>query len=219
MNNLEKIIGHNFKDKNLLQMAFTHISYANENKIFSYERLEYLGDALLDFVVADYLYQNFNAMQAGELSKFRAKLVNSNILGDLVVSLGLDKFVLIGKSVQKISHSIYADIFESVLGAIYLDGGDYVKFVCDKLLINPQHCLQIIKEFEDYKTKLQEILQKTHTHYEYVVLNKNGADNNTTFEVALNVDGNQICVSTATSIKLAEQKCAKNALNMLSKKA
>ena len=122
MNNVEKIIGYNFKNKQLLSMALTHSSYAHEQSTESYERLEYLGDSLVNFIVAEYLFANFQ-VSAGELSKYRASLVSTESFAGIVKSMGLEKYILIGKSVQKISDSVLADIFESVLAAIYLDGG------------------------------------------------------------------------------------------------
>ena len=130
MNNIEKIIGYHFKDENLLNMALTHSSYAHEHNMPCYERLEYLGDALVNFIVGEYLYSNFD-LPAGQLTKYRACLVSTESFAKIIENLGLEQYILIGKSVQKISKSLLADIFESLLASIYLDGG---KENADKLL-------------------------------------------------------------------------------------
>ncbi len=217
-NKLYQIVGHTFSNRDLITEALTHLSYANEHNTTSYERLEYLGDALLDFVVAEYLYAHYD-VQAGELSKYRAKLVNAQILGGIVINSGLSKYVLTGKSVQKVSHNIYADVFESVLASIYLDGGDYRKFVNDMLLVNNEHVQSIIEEVVDYKTKFQEMMQSAHVEYHYQVVSKTGADNNTLFTVDLYVAGKVVASASARSIKLAEARCAQLALANISKKA
>ncbi len=218
MKKINQILNYTFKDENLLKTALTHSSYASDNKVMSYERLEYLGDALLNMVVAKFLYDNF-FVEAGDLSKYRAKLVNAEVLGDLVQDLGLDKFVLTGKSVKKVSHNIYADIYESVLAAIYLDGGDYAQFVHDTLLVSVDNVKQLIEMYVDHKTKLQETLQSLHISHEYKVKSQVGSGVDAQFEVELIVGGKIVSSFTASSIKLAEQNCARLALQILSKNA
>ena len=119
---IEKVIHYGFKNKDLLKMAFTHSSYANDNGESSNQRLEYLGDSVLNFIVADYLYNNYN-VEEGQMSKWRSKMVNSDNLSKIIDNLGLDKHLLLGKSFskQQISKSVKEDLFESLVGAIYTD--------------------------------------------------------------------------------------------------
>ena len=218
MKKINEIVGHNFSDSKLIDSALTHSSYASDNGVESYERLEYLGDAVLGEVVAKYLYDNFD-VQAGDLSKYRAKLVNAKILANIVINLGLDKYVKTGRSIHNISHNIYADVYESVLGAIYLDGGDYKQFVMNTLIVDKHNVESIIDSFTDYKTTLQELLAKTHTPFEYKVVSSGGDGECAHFDVALVVDGKQVALCTGKSIKGAEQNCAKIYINNITKNA
>ena len=119
---IEKIIHYSFKDKELLKTAFTHSSYANDVGVASNQRLEFLGDAVLNFAVADYLYNNYD-VEEGQMSKWRAKMVNSDNLSGIIETLKLDEYLLLGKSFsrQEKSKSIKEDLFESLVGAIYTD--------------------------------------------------------------------------------------------------
>ena len=156
---IERIIHYGFKNKDLLTTAFTHQSYANEKNIKSNQRLEYLGDSILNFVVADYLYNNFDVEEV-KMSKWRAKMVNSDNLSKIIESLGLDRFILLGKSFgdAEPSKSIKEDLFESLVGAIYTDSSlekakrFIFRFIDIKKLIK--------KRDKDYKTLLQEEVQK-----------------------------------------------------------
>ena len=125
MNNLEGLQGllnYKFNDENLLKQALTHLSYANENSIESYERLEFLGDAVIELIVSDYIYRTLD-FGAGDSTKLRSSLVSTEYLCNLVLELGLDKFVYKSKSLQQLSKKNIADIFESIVGAVYIDGG------------------------------------------------------------------------------------------------
>ena len=127
---LEKRIGYEFKDIRLLITALTHTSFANElkvNKTESYERLEFLGDAILEYIVSDYLFRKMREYEEGKLTKLRASLVCEFTLSQISESLGYGKFVLLSKGEAQTGgrtrKSILCDLFESVLGAMYLDGG------------------------------------------------------------------------------------------------
>ncbi len=162
MNNkkLETIIGYEYKDKNLLKTALTHSSFANEHECESYERLEYLGDSLVNFIVGEYLFTNFN-VGAGDLSKFRAKLVSTDKLSDVISKLNIKFFIVMGNSMKEPSNNVLADIYESILASIYLDSNmtECKKFVNRTLLESKDNVEKIIYNETDYKTHLQEFVQ------------------------------------------------------------
>ena len=218
MNNVEKIIGYNFKNKQLLSMALTHSSYAHEHSTESYERLEYLGDSLVNFIVAEYLFANFQ-VSAGELSKYRASLVSTESFAGVVKSIGLEKYILIGKSVQKISDSVLADIFESVLAAIYLDGGrdNVYDFVLKFLLKNKSNVQKIVSSHIDYRTTLQEKLQSyiPQKTMEWVLEKEEKVGNEKHFTISLLIDGKKYATATCDTHKKCEQECSKIALKKL----
>ena len=156
---IEKIIKVSFKNKKLLFTAFTHSSYANENKIESNERLEFLGDSVLQYTVTMKLYNDYSLAE-GELTKFRQKLVSEEPLAFIIEELGLDKYILKGKGEARNkfdSKSIKADLFESIVGAICLDQG--VEIASEFVLKNLESVFKICEknqDFDDPKTKLQE---------------------------------------------------------------
>lgn len=216
MNNLQQLIGYNYKDKSILKVALTHTSFAHENNCESYERLEYIGDALADFIVGEYLYKNFD-LDAGELSKYRAKLVSTNTFASVIAQNHIDKYILTGKSMKKVSDSVKADIFESILASIYFDGGmeNAKEYVNRMLLKSKEYVLTFVKEHIDYKTTLQEKLQSyspQKTMY-FEVVSQAGKDDNKTFTVALFVDDVKVASSSGKSHKMCEQECAKIALS------
>ena len=218
MNNIEKIIGYHFKDENLLNMALTHSSYAHEHNMPCYERLEYLGDALVNFIVGEYLYSNFD-LPAGQLTKYRACLVSTESFAKIIENLGLEQYILIGKSVQKISKSLLADIFESLLASIYLDGGkeNADKFVQTKLLKSKENVLNIINLNMDYRTLLQEKLQAATPQktMRWVLEKEEKVVNRKMFTISLYIDGEKIATSTQDTHKKCQQFCSKIVLEKL----
>ncbi len=159
---IEKIIHYGFKNKDILKTAFTHSSYANQHNVESYERYEYLGDSILNFVIADSLFKSYENEQEGTLTKWRAKLVNSDNLSYIIKELDLEKFVLIGDSAKKqdFTKSMREDLFESIVGAIYLDSSlekarRFILRFIDTTNMNK-------KKDIDYKSLLQERIQSTH---------------------------------------------------------
>ena len=216
VNNLEKIIGYSFKDKDLLSTALTHSSFANENKTQSYERLEFLGDSLLEYIVSDYIYKNFPNEREGSLTQIRAKLVQEKTLADLVQSMEINKFIKIGKSLRnEIKQSILCDIYESLLGAIYLDSNlqTAYDFVLTTLVKNKENVALFENVIMDYKSQLQELCQSKNLKIEYKSRQVDGE-----FEVKLFINDVLKNVSRAKSIKQAEQSCAKNIYIEMSKK-
>ena len=217
----EALIGYRFRDRTLLETALTHSSYANEKKCRSYERLEFLGDSVLGFLTAEYLFSHFPPLPEGELTKTRASLVCERSL------CGFSKELQIG-SFLRLSHgemnsggrerpSILADVFESTVAAIYRDSGsleEAKKFVLR--FIAPAAKSQNTKPFKDYKTNLQEIIQQNpEEHLEYVVTGESGPDHNKHFVVEVHLNSNVIGKGGGRSKKEAEQQAAREALELM----
>ena len=199
----------------LYEKAFTHTSYANENNVESYERLEYLGDAVLELIMSEYLYKNTEC-EEGEMTKLRAHYVCENALYEYSIRLGLNEELLLGhgeeESGGKFRKAIVADIFEAFLGAMYLDKGlDFAKNYIYKYII-PLIESKEIDFFDDYKSVLQELVQTDKRSLEYTVVNEEGPSHNKTFTVEVKVDGILYGKGTAHSKKEAEQEAAKDAL-------
>ena len=212
---LEVNIGYNFKDKSLLTTAITHSSFDGNN---NYENLEFLGDSILGFVVAKYLYNNFDVKE-GDLSKTRAKIVNAKELCKVANSLNLSQFVRLGNAYKnmQISYNILADMVEAIIAGIYIDAGMEMaeKFVMDKVVISYENITNIIHANIDYKTMYQEKCQVGgNVHIEYVVLDAVGKSNDMTFTIELRVNGESISQGVGKSKREAEQLAAKKALNM-----
>ena len=218
MNKVEEIIKYRFKDQDLLKKALTHSSYAYENSTTSYERLEYLGDALVNFIVGEYLFKNFE-VPAGELSKLRARLVSTETFAGIIEEMNLKQYILIGKSVQKISNSVLADIFESLLASIYLDGGKEKadKFVYNFLLKDKEFVGNLIDLHFDYRTTLQERLQAYNPQksMSWNLEKEEKVDNKKIFTISLYIDGEKYATSTNDTHKKCEQECSKIALAKL----
>lgn len=211
---IEKIVNYEFKDKSLLEEALTHSSFANENKVNSYERLEFLGDSLLEYIVSDYIYLNFPNLPEGKLTKLRAMLVQEKTLANILNELGISEFILLGKSLKKYNLSMACDVFESIIGAIYLDGGmeKAREFVLKFLIKDIENIDKIVQNSVDFKTKLQELLQGEGKTIEYV---KESVENG--FKVGIKIDGKIIKEKVSSSIKLGELELAREIYTKLSK--
>lgn len=211
---LEKL-GIVTNNEKLYRRAFTHTSYANEEKVDSYERLEYLGDAVLELIISEYLYKNTDK-EEGEMTKLRAHYVCENALYEYSIRLGLNEALLLGhgeeESGGKFRKAIVADIFEAFLGALYLDKGLEVvnKFIYDNVI--PFIEDKTIDFFSDYKSVLQELVQTDKRSLEYIIVNEEGPSHNKTFTVNVKVDGILYGTGVAHSKKEAEQEAAKDAL-------
>lgn len=218
-----KMIGVEFNNIELLDTALTHTSYANEKErqIPDNERLEFLGDAVLELSSSTYLYKNFTELSEGELTKTRASIVCQDTLARLARKLHLGDLLLLGRGEDanggRERDSTLEDTFEAIIGAIYLDQGfavaqDYV-------------VRQLAAEFEsardgsnrrDYKTVLQEIIQQNPLQtITYVELSTSGPDHMRTFEFAVNIDGKIYGKGVGRSKKIAEQMAAKETLALL----
>ena len=220
MNELYEILNVKPKDEKLYAIAVSHSSYANEHKAKKdYERLEFLGDAVVDLVVADYLYSNHDESE-GEMTKVRASYVCENALYEYATKLGIDKYIKVGHGELKegIKKSIVADIFEALIGAIYLDLGYATARRTVLNIVVPYIEDPSITFFSDYKSALQEYVQTTLKSLEYVVINEEGPAHDKTFEVEVRIDDIVYGRGIAKSKKEAEQNAAKVALEKCAKK-
>ena len=217
----EKLIGYRFRDKSLLETALTHSSFANEHRCKSYERLEFLGDSVLGFVTAQYLFENFPQLPEGKLTKTRAALVCERSLCGFSKSLEVGDFLRLSHgelhSGGRERPSILADVFESTTAAIYLDSGDLEearKFILR--FIAPAAKTQSVKPFKDYKTTLQEIVQQNpEERLEYVTTGESGPDHDKHFTVEVHLNSNVIGRGGGRSKKEAEQQAAREALQWM----
>jgi ribonuclease-3 len=211
---LEKF-GIETNHESLYEKAFTHTSYANEHDKESYERLEYLGDAVLELIMSEYLYKN-TEYQEGEMTKLRSHYVCENALYEYSIRLGLNEFLLLGKGEEETGgrnrKAIVADIFEAFMGAIYLDKGleTVKKFIYSNII--PLVESGEINFFNDYKSILQEYVQTDKRSLEYVVVKEEGPAHNKTFEVVVKIDDIIYGRGSAHSKKEAEQEAAKDVL-------
>ena len=215
---LEARIGYEFKNRNLLILALTHSSYANEKKLGKVgcnERLEFLGDAVLELISSDFLYKKYTQIPEGELTKKRASLVCEPSLAYCAREFGLPQYLLLGKGEDMTGgrnrDSIVSDATEALLGAIYLDGGfaSAKEFVL-KFILNDLENKQL---FYDSKTILQEIVQEKGTHLvEYRLMKEEGPDHNKSFTVAVLVSGQVMGTGVGHTKKAAEQEAAYQAI-------
>lgn len=218
---LEKKLDLNFKNKDLLTQAFTHRSYLNENpgfKLEHNERLEFLGDAVIELIVTEHLYKEYPDQPEGVLTNWRAALVNAKMLSQLGEELGFNGFLLLSKGEAKEEGKarayILANTFEALLGALYLDSG-YAP--CDQFII--KHLLPklpaIIKEgsYKDAKSKFQEVAQeKVSITPTYKVIKETGPDHDKKFVVGVYLGKELIAEGDGSSKQEAEESAAKKAL-------
>ncbi len=222
MDGLEERLGYKFNNINLLKNALTHSSYANEVRdgFSSNERLEFLGDSVLSIVVSDYIYKHYPNMPEGELTKLRASLVCEKSLCAFSRELELGNYLMLGKGEEKGGgrerDSILADAFEAVLAAIYLDGGmePARRHVMNFVLRELQHTDDEV--FKDYKTALQEIIQRNPEEaVSYILTGESGPDHDKEFTVEVRLNSNVIGRGRGKNKKRAEQMAAKEALMLM----
>lgn len=219
----ETVIGYQFHNRETLQAALTHSSFANEHKsgAKSYERLEFLGDSILGFITAEYLYANCPHLPEGELTKTRAALVCERSLCEFSKQLSAGSFLRLSHGEQNSGGreraSILADVFESTLAAIYIDSGSMdqaKKFVLR--FIAPASKRMSTKPFKDYKTNLQEIIQQNpEEKLRYVIVGESGPDHDKHFKVEVHLNNNVIGRGGGRSKKEAEQQAAREALELM----
>ena len=218
----EEKIGYTFKNKNLLHEALSHSSYANECKKGrnSNERLEFLGDSVLSIVISEHLFNHFKHLPEGDLTKIRASLVCEKALFEFSKQISLGEFILLGKGEEntggRTRPSIVSDAFEAVIAAVFLDGGmesarEYVLGFIPKDLDKNS-----AKKLQDYKTILQEIIQRNpEERVEYVLRSQSGPDHDRHFVVEVCLNTNIIGHGEGHSKKQAEQQAAKEALKLM----
>ena len=218
---LESKIRYHFTDSSILTHALSHSSYANEmrmNKEKSNERLEFLGDAVLELVTSEYVYKEYSDLSEGDLTKLRASIVCEQTLSACARDLKIGDYLLLGKGEDitggRERDSILSDALEAVIGAIYLDGGftNAKEFIRSFILAN----LKNKDLFFDSKTILQEIIQNNNGQkLRYRLLSEEGPDHNKTFKVAVYVGTEEIGIGTGRTKKAAEQEAAYEAIQKL----
>ena len=221
MHTLETKLGYVFHRPELLENALYHSSYANEHRgtgISSNERLEFLGDAMLGFVTAEYLYAKHPDMPEGDLTRIRAALVCEESLHEVAQSLDLGNYLLLGKGEEqgggRCRPSILADATESVFAAVYLDGGmDAASDLIHRVLLDKEREEVVEERRRDYKTELQELVQRRSgqvLHYE--LTGTSGPDHAKQFTFRVTLNGRELGQGTGRSKKEAEQSAARSAL-------
>lgn len=219
---IESKISHAFQDKKLLALAFTHRSYINENSDAAEhnERLEYLGDSILGFLIAEYLYSHLPNTPEGELSYLRSRLVEASSCAIFAAKLDLEHYLLLGKG-EKMNDgrgrgSILADLFESLIGAIYLDSG----MEAARLFLFKNFS----KEIEDilqtpvcnWKAQLQDYCQKKYHHPPvYKVISESGPDHQKTFSISVIINNKEMGYGKGSSKKEAQQAAAQDAFQKI----
>ncbi len=222
MNSLENKLNYKFNNIELLKNALIHSSYANEvrGNTHSNERLEFLGDSVLSIIVSEHIYNKFPNMPEGELTRMRASLVCEKSLYAFSRELGFGEYLKLGKGEDKNGgrerESILADAFEAVLAAIYLDGGMSAakKHIMNTVLRDLKHHED--DSFKDYKTTLQEIIQRNpEESVSYILTDESGPDHNKLFTVEVHLNSNVIGKGSGKSKKQAEQMAARQALELM----
>lgn len=216
---IESKLGYSFKDRNLLNLAFIHRSYINEHKEVANhnERLEFLGDSVLNMLVADYLYRYLPSTPEGELSVLRSRLVEANSCFTYVQKYDLGKYLLLGKGERmndgRGRESILADLFEAIIGAIYLDGGIEAakRFLFKNFSVEIDAILKM--PLRNFKALLQDYCQKKFQQTpSYKVLTEEGPDHSKIFKIAVVVSDKEVGVGQGPSKKEAQQSAAEEAL-------
>ena len=225
MEKLEQKIGNSFKNRALLQTALTHSSYANERhdpSCQSYERLEFLGDSILGLVTADFLYRREPSLPEGRMTRLRAELVCETSLHKVALELGLGDYMRLGRGEEHTGGrerpSILADMVESIIAALYLDGGlDRAReFIMSRVLNNVE--ISDNHRSADYKTELQELVQrKSGQHISYEMVSQSGPDHNKVFTFQVSINGQPAGEGSGRTKKEAEQMAACMALEALRK--
>lgn len=218
---LEQEIGYTFKNKELIETALTHTSYAYEHNKESNEKLEYLGDSILEFISSKYLFNTYKNLREGEMTKVRAAVVCEDSLYKIATKHNFSDFLYLGKSEilnnGRYSKAILADSVEAVIAAMYLDSdiNQVEKFIIENLKDPIEIATKNVGN-KDYKTVLQEKLQiHGNVNIKYTIIKEEGPDHDKTFESKVEVNGKQIGLGTGKSKKASEMMAAKKALEIL----
>jgi ribonuclease-3 len=218
----EERIAYVFSDKSLLQAALTHASGA-EHRLASNERLEFLGDAILGAVVCELLYRQFPQYLEGELTRVKSVVVSRQTCAKISEALGMQEFLILGKGMAthpSVPSSVLADVFESLVAAIYLDGGTQAAREFLERYILPEIELAAGGVLgNNYKSMLQQLAQREHgTTPVYQLLDEKGPDHSKCFKIAAQIGGNRYQPAWGRNKKEAEQRAARNALNEIAGK-
>lgn len=221
LSKLEENIGYKFKNIDLLKKALTHTSYANENHIESNEKLEFLGDSILEFISSKYIYNNYSFLKEGEMTKVRADVVCEKSLHKVALKHNFSDFLYLGRSQtmsgESVRPAILADSVEAVIAAIYFDSDleHAEKFIVENL----KEAIDVASHhvgMKDYKTVLQEKLQiHGDVDIKYVILEEKGPDHDKTFVAQVSCDGKKLAIGNGKNKKSAEMDAARKALEAL----
>ena len=221
MKELERSLGYTFSNKELLKKALTHTSYAYEHNVESNEKLEFLGDSILEFVSSTYLFENYSRLKEGEMTKVRATVVCEKSLYKVAKMHNFCDFLYLGKSERQSGGedrpAILADSVEAIIAAMFLDGGIEVaqKFIIENLKDEIEIASKNVGQ-KDYKTVLQEKLQEHgEVEIKYTILREIGPDHDKTFEAQVECDHKKLAIGTGKSKKQAEMEAARKALENL----
>ncbi len=219
---IEAKLGHSFKNRELLVLAFVHRSFINEHKEVNdhNERLEFLGDSILGMLIADYLYRRFPDTPEGQLSYLRSRLVEASSCMEYVQKLDIESYLLMGKG-ERVNYgrgrtSILSDLFEAIIGAIYLDGGIEAtsKFLFEHFSDSIEGILK--QPVRNWKALLQDWCQKNFQRPpDYQVISESGPDHNKTFRIIVSINDRELGRGEGTSKKEAQQSAAQDALTRL----
>lgn len=218
LSKLEESIGYKFKNNRLLETALTHKSFAYENNVESYEKFEFLGDSILEFVTSEYIFRNYQNLKEGEMTKVRATVVCEETLSKIAKMHNFSDFLILGRSERmsggQARQAVLEDVFEAIVAAIYLDGGieNARKFIILNLKDEIEEATKHVGS-KDYKTVLQEKLQENgDVKIEYITVKESGPDHNKLFEVEVRLQGKPLAKGIGKSKKQAEMQAAKKAL-------
>ena len=222
MTEVERIIGYEFKDKALLRQALTHPSYGGDHRVSDYQRLEFLGDAVLELYVSDMLYRDYPDQGEGKLTRMRADLVKESTLSRALLKLGLNEHILLSVGEEhtggRQKPSILCDVFESIIGAIYLEAGRkqagvFIKNALgEELKIDTSH-----EDHLDYKSRLQSVLQAAGDMPVYELTGREGPDHAPVFTYTVSAQGQVLGTGRGSSKQAAQLEAARNGLDTLQK--
>ena len=218
---IEKNIGYIFKNKKILEQAFTHTSYANINNVQSNEKLEFFGDSILEYITSEYIYNNYQNLKEGEMTKVRATVVCEDSLYEIALKHNFSDFLILGRSEQHTERTklkaILADSVEATIAAMCIDGGIEIarKFIIENLRDAIEQASKNVG-IKDYKTVLQERLQ-IHGNVKilYEIIKEEGPDHDKRFEAQVSCDGKILAIGKGKSKKTAEMQAAQHALEKL----
>ena len=212
---LLKKYGIEFEGESLINKALTHTSYANENDVESYERLEFLGDAVLELVSSDYFYRKTH-LPEGEMSRLRSLYVCENALFEYASKINLSEYIKLGNGIKEANKTVIADVFEAVIGVIFLEQGiNKVRELFNKLIV--PYIENEADFLKDYKSMLQEQVQTEKKSLKYKVVDESGPAHAKVFKVTVSIGGIVYGIGVGSSKKEAEQNAAKDAFTKQAK--